>query len=186
MEPDGIALRMTACSRESSATLPAFEQIVTQCERSVLRVALRLLNHPQDAQDAAQEVFLRLYKHLGRLDDARGYEPWLFRVTVNVCRDILRGRRRSVALEDLTEPPSPEPDAYHGAARAQQLEMLRRGLRCLGEKERAALVLRDMEGLSTREVAGILQCSENTVRTQICTARLKLRDFTSRLSRRRS
>src|ERR1022692_862606 len=88
MEPEGIALRMTAYPRENSGELAAFERIMSQCERRVLRVALRLLNNPQDAQDAAQEVFLRLYKHLGDLDETRGYGPWLYRVTVNVCRDI--------------------------------------------------------------------------------------------------
>lgn len=186
MEPEGIALRMTAWRREKTGDLAAFEQIMSRCERRVLRVALRLLNNPQDAQDAAQEVFLRLYKHLGRLDDERGYEAWLFRVTVNVCRDIGRQRRRSVALEDVPEPASRQPDAHHDAQRAQQLEIVRRGLCRLGEKERAALVLRDVEGLSTREVAGILGTSENTVRSQICSGRLKLRDFTSRLMRRRT
>jgi DNA-directed RNA polymerase specialized sigma24 family protein len=60
MEPEGIALRMTAYPRENSGELAAFERIMSQCERRVLRVALRLLNNPQDAQDAAQEVFLRL------------------------------------------------------------------------------------------------------------------------------
>src|ERR1035438_2892506 len=74
MEPEGIALRMTAYPRENSGELAAFERIMSQCERRVLRVALRLLNNPQDAQDAAQEVFLRLYKHLGDLDETRGYE----------------------------------------------------------------------------------------------------------------
>ncbi|HXM45701.1 MAG TPA: sigma-70 family RNA polymerase sigma factor [Bryobacteraceae bacterium] len=186
MEPQGIALRMTAYPRENSGELAAFERIMSQCERRVLRVALRLLSNPQDAQDAAQEVFLRLYKHLAHLDQTRGYEPWLYRVTVNVCRDTARVRRRSVALEDVPDLVAPQPDAYHDAARAQQREIIRRGLSCLGEKERAALVLRDVEGLSTREVAGILDSSENTVRSQICSARLKLRDFTGRLLRRRS
>jgi RNA polymerase sigma-70 factor (ECF subfamily) len=185
MEPEGLALPMTAYQRENPADLAAFERIMTQCERRVLRIAVRLLNDPQDAQDAAQEVFLRLYKNLGRLE-TQGYEAWLFRVTVNVCRDIGRKRRRSVALEEMPEPPAPQPDAYHDLARAQQLDIVRHGLRCLGEKERAALVLRDVEGLSTREVAGILGCSENTVRSQICTARLKLRDFTGRMLRRHS
>jgi RNA polymerase sigma-70 factor, ECF subfamily len=186
MEPEGIALRMTAYPRENSADLAAFERIMAQCERRVLRVALRLLNNPQDAQDAAQEVFLRLYKHLGDLDETRGYEPWLYRVTVNICRDMARGRRHSVGLAAVPEPPAPQPDAYHEAERAQRREIVRRGLSCLGGKERAALVLRDVEGLSTREVAGILGSSENTVRSQICSARLKLRDFTGRLMRRRS
>ena len=186
MEPEGIALRMTAYPRENSGELAAFERIMSQCERRVLRVALRLLNNPQDAQDAAQEVFLRLYKHLGSLDETRGYEPWLYRVTVNVCRDIARGRRGSIGLAEIADPVAAQPDAYHAAERTQQREMIRRGLSCLGEKERAALVLRDVEGLSTREVAGILGSSENTVRSQICSARLKLRDFTGRLLRRHS
>jgi RNA polymerase sigma-70 factor (ECF subfamily) len=186
MELEGIALRMTAYPRENSGALADFEQIMSQCERRVLRVALRLLRNPQDAQDAAQEVFLRLYKHLGDLDETRGYEAWLYRVTVNVCRDIGRGRRRSVGIAEVPDPVAPQADAYHDAARAQQREIIRRGLSRLGEKERAALVLRDVEGLSTREVAGILGSSENTVRSQICSARLKLRDFTGRLLRRRS
>lgn len=177
---------MTAYPRENSGELAAFERIMAQCERRVLRVALRLLNNPQDAQDAAQEVFLRLYKHLGSLDQTRGYEPWLYRVTVNVCRDIARGRPHSVGMADAPEPVAPQPDAYHDAACAQQREIIRRGLSRLGGKERAALVLRDVEGLSTREVAGILGSSENTVRSQISTARLKLRDFAGRIMRERS
>jgi len=177
---------MTAWRRESTGDLAAFERIMSQCERRVLRVALRLLNNQQDAQDAAQEVFLRLYRHFGDLDETRGYEPWLYRVTVNVCRDMARGRRRSIGLADVPDLVSPQADAYHDAERAQQREIVRRGLSRLGEKERAALVLRDVEGLSTREVAGILGSSENTVRSQICSARLKLRDFTGRLLRRRS
>jgi RNA polymerase sigma-70 factor (ECF subfamily) len=171
MEPEGIALPMTAYPRENSGEMAAFERIMSQCERRVLRVALRLLNNPQDAQDAAQEVFLRLYKHLGSLDETR---------------DIARGRRHSLGLTEVPEPAASQPDAYHDAERAQQREIVRRGLSRLGEKERTALVLRDVEGLSTREVAGILGSSENTVRSQISTARLKLRDFTGRLLRRRS
>ena len=186
---------MTAYQLDRSDDLAAFERIMARSERRVLRVALRLLNNQQDAQDAAQEVFLRLYKHLDRLDldDARGCEPWLFRVTVNVCRDMARKRGRWVVLEDaaledaaLEDVPAVPSDAQHGVERAQQLELVRRALGRLGEKERAALVLRDVEGLSTREVAAILGSSEATVRSQISTARLKVRDFTSRLLRRRS
>jgi RNA polymerase sigma-70 factor (ECF subfamily) len=190
MEPQGIALPVTAYQSDRSDDLAAFERIMVRCERRVLRIALRLLNNQQDAQDAAQEVFLRLYKHLGRLDlnDVRGCEPWLFRVTVNICHDISRKRGHSVALEDvaLEDAPVVPPSAQHGMEHAQQLELVHRALGCLGEKERAALVLRDVEGISTREVAAILGSSEATVRSQISTARLKVRDFTSRLMRRRS
>src|SRR5271156_1054346 len=116
MEPEGIALRMTAWRRENTGDPAAFERIMAQCEHRVFRVALRLLNNRQDAQDAAQEVFLRLYKHFGDLEETRGYEPWLYRVTVNVCRDIGRGRRRSIGLAEVPEPVAPQPDAYHDAA----------------------------------------------------------------------
>jgi len=180
----GFALRVAAYQPERSDDLAAFERIMAQCERRVLRVALRLLNNQQDAQDAAQEVFLRLYQHLRHLDGARGFEPWLFRVTVNVCHDIARARGRAIGLEYLPEPAAPQPDAHQAVQHAQQREIVRRALGCLGEKERAALVLRDVEGFSTREVAKILGSSEATVRSQICTARLKLREFTSRLLRR--
>ena len=178
---------MTAYQPDRSDDLAAFERIMARCERRVLRVALRLLNNQQDAQDAAQEVFLRLYKHLGRLDidDARGCEPWLFRVTVNVCHDIARKRGHAVTLEEGAEA-AISPDTHHGVERAQQREIVRRALGRLGQKERAALVLRDVEGLSTKEVAAILGSSEATVRSQISTARLKIREFTGRLLRKRS
>jgi RNA polymerase sigma-70 factor (ECF subfamily) len=188
MEPEGIALPVTAYHPDRSDDLAAFERIMARSERRILRVALRLLNNRQDAQDAAQEVFLRLYKHLGRLDldDARGCEPWLFRVTVNVCRDMARKRGRSIGLEDaaLEDVTAVPPDAQHGMERAQQREVIRRALGRLGEKERAAVVLRDVEGLSTREVAAILGSSEATVRSQISTGRLKIREFAGRLLRR--
>jgi RNA polymerase sigma-70 factor (ECF subfamily) len=182
----GIALRVAAYQSESSDERAAFERMLAEYERRVLRIALRLLNHQQDAQDAAQEVFLRLYKNLRHLDPARGVEPWLFRVTVNVCRDIARARKRSIRLEDLPELCSPQRNAHEILEGAQRLEALRRALGRLGEKERAAIVLRDIEGFSTREVAEILGSSEATVRSQICTGRLKIREFTSRLFRGRS
>ena len=189
METQGIALTVTVYQPEGSdegaaCGRGAFEQIMAQSERRVLRVALRLLNNPQDAQDAAQEAFLRLYKHLGRLDRDR-CERWLIRVTVNICRDMLRGRSRAVALEEAADPAAPQPDAQRGMERAEQREMVRRALSRLGEKERTALVLRDVEGLSTREVAQMLGTAEVTVRSQICSARLKLREFTGRMLRRR-
>src|SRR5688572_17272333 len=71
----------------------AFEFIVRRHERRVLTLAMRLLAAPEDAQDAAQEVFLRAFKYLHRLDTEKPIEPWLIRMTVNVCRDL--GRKRS-------------------------------------------------------------------------------------------
>jgi RNA polymerase sigma-70 factor (ECF subfamily) len=164
----------------------AFEQVVIRHERRVLMTAFHLLGQLQDAQDAAsQEVFLRLYKYLRGFDQNRDLLPWLYRVTVNVCRDINRKRRNLTTSDmeqwDLASFRS-DPDA--DVRRAEQRQMINRALHTLTEKERMALVLRDIEGLSTKEVAGILGSSEATVRVQISTARVKIRKFVDALEKR--
>jgi RNA polymerase sigma-70 factor (ECF subfamily) len=152
-----------------------FEHLMRAHERQVLGVALRLTGNLADAQDAAQEVFLRLHRSRGSLREDVG--GWLYRVTVNVCADF--GRRRRVRTmvpldrDVASGEGSPEAAISKKAERARIDEALMR----LGERERAALVLRDLEGLSTAEVAEALGSAEATVRVQICKARLKLREL---------
>ncbi len=177
MDPLNEALR-----RAKAGDLAAFEEILRRYERQVLGTALRLLGRLEDAQDAAQEVFLRLHKHLGRLKNDRSLSPWLYRVTVNVCRDVGRKRQSAqlVELEDLPSPASAEQEFTASERRG----MLKRALASLPEKERAAIVLRDIEGLDTSEVAKILGSSEATVRSQVSTARVKLKKFVDAWLRR--
>ena len=168
------ALELAQLVRRAKAGDPAaFEQVIAQHERRVFRTALRLLGHVEDAQDAAQDVFLKLHKHLRRLDDTRAFSPWLYKVTLNACRDIAARRKRDqgVPLETI-QPAAPQEENLDDARRIVAL-----GLRRLPEKERAALVLRDIEGLPTAEVARVLGSSEATVRSQICSARLKIKRF---------
>ncbi len=160
----------------------AFEQAMRRHERLVLITALRLLGNLPDAQDAAQEVFLRLYRHR-RMLESPALASWLYRVTVNVCHDLAR-RRPAGELEG--EPAAEAPDPQQQMVEAERRRVLRMSLRVLPEKERAALVLRDLEGLSTTDVAHILGSSEATVRSQISKARVKVRDFVERYFRRRS
>src|SRR5207244_4173224 len=98
---------------------------------------------------------------------------WLYRVTVNSCRDILRKRKNITSLDDSRL--SVESSTERELGREQQRRLVVEALRTLPEKERAALTLRDLEGLSTWEVAKILGSSEATVRSQISAARLKIR-----------
>src|SRR5688572_15149741 len=86
--------------RARQGDLEAFEQMMYAHDRQVYRVALRILGSVEDAQDAAQEVFLRLHRSLHRIDEDRALGAWLYRVTVNVCRDALRGRRTTVAIDE--------------------------------------------------------------------------------------
>ena len=157
----------------------AFEQIVIRFERRVLLLSWRLLGSPEDAEDASQEIFLRAYKYLHRFDDKRAFEPWLVRLTVNVCRDFGRRRKPTVPLEPDRLPAAGDP--HSELTSEQRRQSLYTALSALPEKERAAVVLRDIEGLPTAEVAEILGSSEATVRSQISTARLKIKKALHRM-----
>ncbi len=171
-------------SRARAGDTVAFDHLMRRCERQVFGTAWRLLGTVEDAQDASQEVFLRLYRHLGRVDPSRPLQAWLYRVTVNVCHDLGRRlrKRRTVAIEEIDRSRplravDPASDPAAAAALAEQKQIVAEGLRTLTEKERRALVLRDVRGLSSREVAGILGSSEATVRSHICRGRLKMKRF---------
>ncbi len=169
----------------------AFERLMRIHERQVFQLAWRLLGRPEDAQEASQEVFLRLYRYLDRFESGRPLSPWLYRVTVNVCRDLgkRRHRHQAMSLEEIetTGPATAAPEASRpdvAASLAEEQRIASQALATLAQKERAAVVLRDIQGLTTTEVAAALGSSETTVRSQICRARLKIKEFRDRRLRR--
>jgi RNA polymerase sigma-70 factor, ECF subfamily len=181
--------------RARAGDASAFEQIMICTERRVVATAWRILGDREDARDAAQEVFLRAYKYLGTFKEDQNFSGWLYRITVNVCRDIARkrsggGRERFISYEaDLEEGiletiASPE-DTETRAIEAQERFIVASALSSLSEKERNALVLRDMEGFSTEEVARILGTRAATVRSQISTGRTKIKRYCERLLKAR-
>jgi RNA polymerase sigma-70 factor (ECF subfamily) len=180
--PDAHARAVEAAR---TGNLAAFETVMRQYERMVLVTAVRLLGNVEDAKDASQEVFLRLYRNLGKVGTDHNFSGWLYRVTVNVCHDMGRRRRASVPMEDVPEPVSAGDNPQESVTGAERQRALRMSLRTLSEKERAAVVLRDLEGLSTEEVARALGSTEATVRSQVSKARVKMRDFVERYFRRR-
>ncbi len=165
--------------------LPAFELLMRQYERLVLVTALRLAGNLPDAQDVSQEVFLKLYRNLGKLASEDAVASWLYRVTVNACHDLRRRRRPEDPIEHEGQLTSGGTDPHQALAESERSRALQLSLRMLSEKERAALVLRDLEGLSTEEVAHALGCTEATVRSQICKARVKVKGFVERYFGRR-
>ena len=175
IEPEGEreAEFALVLQRAVAGDVSAFEQIIMRFERRVLTLAWRLLGNAHDAQDASQEVFLRAFRFLHRFDVRRPFEPWIVRMTVNVCRDLGRKRQPNVLLDP--EALRSTSDPHLEVASDEKRQMLYSALAKLPEKERAAIVLRDIEGFSTAEVAEILGSAEATVRSQISTARLKIR-----------
>jgi RNA polymerase sigma-70 factor (ECF subfamily) len=150
-----------------------FEELVAAHEGMVLRTAYRLLGRWEDAQDAAQEVFLRLFRNLGRVEGDP--KPWLYRVTVNVCNDHRRRLMPVAELDRYWADPAPDPERV--ASLDERKRLLMDGLDTLPERERNCVVLRDIEGLSTAETATILGVEEGTVRSHISTARVKLAKY---------
>jgi RNA polymerase sigma-70 factor (ECF subfamily) len=153
--------------------LGVYERLVRLHERMVLGVAYRLLGRMEDAQDAAQEVFLKLFQKQQQIQGDP--KPWLYRVTVNVCNDWYR--RRTAVAEPDEQAADPSADALTTITLEERKRLLGEALQTLGERERAAIVLRDIEGLSTKEVAKVLGIEEVTVRSQICVARVKLAKY---------
>ena len=130
--------------------MAAFELLMRQHERLVLVTALRLAGNLPDAQDVSQEVFLKLYRNLGKLTSEEAIASWLYRVTVNACHDLRRRRRPENPMENAGQLASAGADPHQALTEIERSRALELSLRLLPEKERAALVLRDLEGLSTR------------------------------------
>lgn len=193
-EPEpSVPVAQSLIARAKLGERDAFEELFVRYQRQVLRTASRILGNPDDARDAAQEVFLRLHKYLHRFNEAKEFSPWLYQVTVNVCREIAAKRQPYATLSFEQEQASGTFDAlvsHHDLEREvgteQERRILNEALAILSEKERAALVLRDIEGLETREVARLLGSSETTVRSQISMARVKIKRYRDQVLNRNS
>jgi RNA polymerase sigma-70 factor (ECF subfamily) len=166
--------------------LQAFERIVVLHQKLVLRVAQRLLLNAEDAKDAAQEVFIRLHRSLGRFQQEQDFGPWLYRMAVNICHDIRRRRKQEISLNGAMEMFDLSPSAEETAVLREQRELVFAALGELTDREREVIVLRDLEGLSTAEVAEITGRLETTVRSQISMGRVKIRNHVAARLRKRS
>ncbi|HEY7914302.1 MAG TPA: sigma-70 family RNA polymerase sigma factor [Blastocatellia bacterium] len=186
--PQDEALR-SVLTRAASGDISAFEYIVELYQKRVLSTAWRMLGNREDARDAAQEVFLRTYKYIAGYKLDRDFAGWLYTITLNVCRDHLKKRGRADQVTSLDSELEPgefdrlacQTDVEAEAIRTQQQALVARAIRTLTKKERAAIVLRDIEGLSTGEVARILGTTQTTVRSHVSSARTKIKQFRDRV-----
>jgi RNA polymerase sigma-70 factor, ECF subfamily len=183
-DPETMFAALAARARAGDAE--AFDRLMILTQRKVVATAWRMLGNREDARDAAQEAFLRAFKYLDRYDPRQDFQGWLHQITVNVCRDAVRKRGGSMASLDAEcdlealESIAGRDDTEATILRAQERAIVARALAALPEKERAALVLRDLENLSTEEVARRLGSRPVTVRSQICSARVKVRKYCER------
>jgi RNA polymerase sigma-70 factor, ECF subfamily len=152
--------------------------------RRIFLQIYRIVGNVDDAQDLAQETFIKALQRQEQIKDLDKAGHWLSRIASNTAIDFLRrhGRLSFSEIGELSEPLSTEPEDSPEflLLRAEKSAFLADGLRLLSSRERAALMLRDVDGLSGKEVAKVLKCSEATVRSHIANARIKFRRYLER------
>jgi len=159
--------------RSRSGDREAFGRLVERYQNSVYRVVRGVLADPAECEDVAQEVFLKAYGSLAKFRGDAGFFTWLYRIAVN---EALRHRHRRAfsnadAMADVVAPPAPEMPEED----APTLRTLERLLRKLSDEFRSIVVLRDIEGLSYREIADTLEIPIGTVESRLFRARQELR-----------
>ena len=161
----------------------AFNQVVLAYRRRILGTISRLIGRPEDVEDVAQEVFVRLYYSLDQLRTAEVFEPWLYRLTVNASYDYLRrSKRRSESrMSDLTEQQVMLADAFAGNKQReeeQEKSRVREFMQALfhhvSEEDRILLTLKEVEGLSLRELEAIYNVNENALKVRLFRARQRV------------
>ena len=163
----------------------AFSQLVSAYEGKIYNLALRYLGNPDDAMDASQEVFLRMFRFLSGFQEDSSFSTWLYRIGVNVCKDLLsrRVRRAEQSLEIPDEEEESRaadiPDGRYDPERILEGAELRRTLAeaiaQLPEQQREVIVLRDIQGLSYDEIGQALCLEAGTVKSRLFRARENLR-----------
>lgn len=167
----------------------AFDQLVLRHQQEVFAVALRMLGDRDEAQDIAQDVFVRAYRGLGSFRQEAKLSTWLISITMNLCRNRRRwwARRRRVIVASLDEPiegeegtrehevADPSPSPAQTAQALERRQYLMRAVQSLDEALRTVIVLRDIQGYSYEEIAQVLRCQVGTVKSRLNRARLRLR-----------
>jgi len=174
--------------RAQAGDAAAFDKLIICFQRKVVSTAWRILGNQEDALDAAQEVFIKLHRYLHTFRIDQDFSAWLYRLIVNACHDTRKRRSRHISLEQERERGALDhlrstDDVEASVMVAEDQKIIGAALETLSEKEKAALVLRDFEGLTTEEVAKILGSSATTVRSQICSARAKIKVYRDRVLR---
>jgi len=171
----------------------AFNQIVLAYRKRIMGTIARLIGRPEDVEDVAQEVFLRLYYSLDQLRTPEVFEPWLHRLTVNASYDYLRKQRRrnESRMADLSEQQVMMADASAGgkansdAKRQTQVkELLDSLMGSLSQEDQILLKLKEVEGLSLKELEKIYRVKENALKVRLFRARQRvLRVFAAQNSK---
>ncbi|MEP6963072.1 MAG: RNA polymerase sigma factor [Acidobacteriota bacterium] len=161
----------------------AFNQLVQAYRKRILGTIARLIGRPEDVEDVGQEVFLRLYYSLEQLRTPEVFEPWLYRLTVNAAYDYLRRQRRrhEHRMSDLSEQQVVMADAAAGGKvsteenrRTKIRELVDSLLGKISEEDRVLLMMKEVEGLSLKELEQVYKVNENALKVRLFRARQRV------------
>jgi RNA polymerase sigma-70 factor (ECF subfamily) len=178
-----MLVEFTLIERASKGDDAAFNDIVRAYRRRILGTIGRLIGRPEDVEDVGQVVFLRLYESLDQLRTAEMFEPWLYRLTVNASYDYLRRKRRrpESRMADLSEEQVILADASASmdrgtdeARKSATRELVESLLSAVSEEDRILLTLKEVEGLSIRELEHIYKAKENAIKVRLFRARQRV------------
>jgi RNA polymerase sigma-70 factor (ECF subfamily) len=201
--PRGLAAsveQMAAAGEVGDATLvqqaaagdqDAFAALVARYQKRAFWVAFHVVGRVEDARDVTQEAFVRLHKSLDSYDPARSFYTWFYRIVMNLAIDQLRKHKGAshASLDELPQLLPDERESGEGEAAVElqeQNELVWRVLDQLDPKFKAILVLRDIHGLSSREIAPMLRITHATARWRVHRARMLFKERWERIVRRQS
>lgn len=164
----------------------AFDQLMDVCGPRVFSLAYRMIGNHDDAQDVAQEAFIRIYRGLKKFDGRASFTTWMYRIVTNVCLNEIRTRKRLpvmfedvIAKENFTLEDIPQPGELpeEEALKRERQEELLRALKQLPENNRLLVLLYDVQGLSYQQISDTLGVNVGTVKSRLNRARIMLREF---------
>jgi RNA polymerase sigma-70 factor (ECF subfamily) len=162
-------------ARSMGGDLDSFNQLVLRWERPIYALAYRVIGREEDARDVAQETFLRAFRALGGFKGQAKFSSWLYRITLNLCRDWIRKQRRTpvaqapegVDIIELAGEATPGETIEQLVGRKQLGRAVSKAMAMLPEEQRTAIILKEYHGLTFQEIADMLDCPLSTVKTRL-------------------
>jgi len=162
-------------ARSRGGDLDSFNQLVLRWERPIYALAYRVIGREEDARDVAQETFLRAFRALSGFKGQAKFSSWLYRITLNLCRDWIRRERRTPIAQapegiDLVELAGEAVDTVSVDELVSRKELSRavaKAMALLPDEQRTAIILKEYHGLTFQEIADLLDCPLSTVKTRL-------------------
>ncbi|OFW07263.1 MAG: hypothetical protein A3H96_17230 [Acidobacteria bacterium RIFCSPLOWO2_02_FULL_67_36] len=162
-------------ARSRGGDLDSFNQLVLRWERPIYALAYRVIGREEDARDVAQETFLRAYRALSGFKGQAKFSSWLYRITLNLCRDWIRRERRAPVMQapegvdiiELAGEATPSESIEDLVTRRQLGRAVGRVMSLLPDEQRTAIIMKEYHGLTFQEIADLLDCPLSTVKTRL-------------------